>query len=196
MNKPTAIIYSTTDGHTRHICGVLQDHLQKSNHFVSLHAIEEFHKAPADFNSLIIGASVRYGRHSLMIQQFVRNNRQALAKVKTAFFSVNLVARKEGKNRAHNNPYLVKFLNEMKWQPDIADVFAGKLDYRRYSFWDRIMIKLIMKLTNGPTRTGEPVIYTSWERVKQFSDRLITAGFFGENASSLTENHSMFISPR
>lgn len=177
MNKPTAIIYSTTDGHTLKICQVLAAHLRKNNYPVFIYAIEDFHEHVEDFHSLIIGASVRYGKHSRLINEFIQNNRQALSNIKTAFFTVNLVARKEGKDIAENNPYLVKFLNQTKWQPDIIDVFAGKLDYSRYSFFDRIMIKIIMKLTKGPTKTDEPIVYTNWERVTQFGEKIKSAGF-------------------
>ena len=66
---------------------------------------------------------------------------------------MNLVARKDDKNTPDTNPYLKKFLETIGWTPDTLDVFAGILDYSKYSFFDRLMIRLIMKLTNGPTRT-------------------------------------------
>ena len=188
MNKSTAIIYSTTDGHTLKICQILAAHVRKDNCPVFFYAIEDFHERVEDFHSVIIGASVRYGKHSKLIREFIQKNRQALSTIKTAFFSVNLVARKEGKDIAENNPYLVKFLNEIKWQPDIVDVFAGKLDYRRYSFFDRIMVKLIMKLTNGPTKTDEPIVYTNWERVTQFGEKIMAAGFLHRAREAVSSN--------
>jgi menaquinone-dependent protoporphyrinogen oxidase len=42
------------------------------------------------------------------------------------------------------------------------------LDYKSYPFFDRIMIKLIMKMTKGPTKTDQPIEYTDWNRVKDF----------------------------
>jgi menaquinone-dependent protoporphyrinogen oxidase len=188
MNKPTAIIYSTTDGHTLKICQILATHLRKSNYPVFFYAIEDFHERVEDFHSLIIGASVRYGKHSRLINKFIQKNRQALSNIKTAFFSVNLVARKKEKDIAEYNPYLIKFLNETKWQPDIIDVFAGKLDYRRYSFFDRIMVKLIMKLTKGTTKTDEPIVYTNWERVKQFGEKIMAAGFLHRAREAVSSN--------
>lgn len=47
-------------------------------------------------------------------------------------------------------------------------VFAGKLDYPRYGFWDRQMIRLIMWMTGGPTDPHAVVDYTDWQQVEAF----------------------------
>lgn len=172
MNKPIGIIYSTVDGHTLKICEVLANHLREKNCCIDLYSIEQFNKQLSIFDSLVIGASVRYGHHNRLIEEFIVRNKIALARIKTAFFSVNLVARKEGKDSADNNPYLTKFLEKVNWQPDISEVFAGQLDYSRYSFLDKLMIKLIMKLTKGPTKTDGPIIFTNWKRVEQLAQKL------------------------
>jgi menaquinone-dependent protoporphyrinogen oxidase len=154
------------DRHTLKICEFVARYLIEKHCCVHVYSIEQFNRNPSDFDCLIIGASVRYGKHNHLIRDFILKNKKLLGTIKTAFFSVNLVARNEGKDRPDNNPYLIKFLHEINWQPDIAEVFAGQLDYSRYSFLDRLMIKLIMKLTKGPAKTNGPIIYTNRERVK------------------------------
>lgn len=172
MDKPIVIVYSTVDGHTLKICRVLADCLIEKHFDVQMFSIDQFKKQISGFSCVIIGASVRYGKHHRLIKEFILKNREELRTVKTAFFSVNLVARKEEKSRPENNPYLIKFLKEIDWKPDIAGVFAGQLDYSRYSFLDKLMIKLIMKLTHGPTKTKSPIVYTNWELVQQFAEKL------------------------
>jgi menaquinone-dependent protoporphyrinogen oxidase len=173
MDKPIGIIYSTVDGHTLKICKAIGVQLIDAGLRVQLHSIEQFDKRVTDFNSLIIGASVRYGKHNRLITEFILKNKESLNKIQTAFFSVNLVARKEEKSSPCNNPFLIKFLEEVKWHPDIVDVFAGQLDYSRYSFFDKLMVRLIMKFTNGPTKTDRPIIYTNWEKVRQFGENAL-----------------------
>ena len=56
--------------------------------------------------------------------------------------------------------------------PKIIDVFAGRLDYDSYSLLDRLMIKLIMKITKGPTKSDKPIEYTDWKRVEDFSMKI------------------------
>ncbi len=61
--------------------------------------------------------------------------------------SVNLVARKPEKRTPQTNSYTRKFLLNSPWQPQSCAVFAGALRYPRYSWYDRFMIRLIMKMT-------------------------------------------------
>ena len=48
-------------------------------------------------------------------------------------------------------------------------MFAGKLDYPRYGFFDRQMIRLIMWMTKGPTDPKAVVEFTDWAKVDAFA---------------------------
>lgn len=172
MEKKLGIIYSSVDGQTRKISEALLHQLQQHVE-ARLFSIEDFQEDVTEFDLLIIGASVRYGKHNIKIREFVSHNKESLGKITTAFFSVNLVARKEDKNSPETNPYLIKFLKEVDWKPDLPAVFAGKLDYKAYSFLDRLMIKLIMKFTHGPTRSDIAIEYTDWGRVRSFGELVL-----------------------
>jgi menaquinone-dependent protoporphyrinogen oxidase len=172
MKQRIGIIYPTVDGHTKKICKHLDGLLRQNQVKSELYAIETFNENLLDFDVLIIGASIRYGKHNKLVYNFIKEEKENLNKIRTAFFSVNLVARKENKNRPDTNPYLIKFIQEIKWKADILDVFAGKLDYKMYPFFDRLMIKLIMKITKGPTKSDVPIVYTDWQRVKEFSEKI------------------------
>ena len=173
MEEKIGIIYSTVDGQTKKICDYIVGVLDEKQIKAKLYSIDEFNANISDFNILIIGASIRYGKHNEKITKFISDHRDDLDKIKTGFFSVNLVARKPDKNLPDTNPYLIKFIEQIKWKPDVLDVFAGKLDYKAYPFFDRIMIKLIMKMTKGPTKTDEPIEYTDWKRVTEFSLKVL-----------------------
>ena len=84
------------------------------------------------------------------LYKFIRKNQGCLDKKNNAFFSVNVVARKPNKNTPETNPYLIKFMKQSVWQPKKLGVFAGKIDYPKYKFFDKYMIRLIMWITNGP----------------------------------------------
>jgi menaquinone-dependent protoporphyrinogen oxidase len=66
-----------------------------------------------------------------------------------------------------------RFLRRIPWQPEIAAVFAGKLDYPRYGALDRWLIRMIMRVTGGPTDPQTVVEFTDWDRVDAFAQRLI-----------------------
>lgn len=168
MKTKIGILYSTVDGQTLKICNVLQEILVEKGNEVELFSIEDFDKKVSDFDKFIIGASIRYGKHNSKIIDFIKQNKTDLDKTLNAFFSVNLVARKPEKATPETNPYYIKFLSEIDWIPNKSAVFAGKLDYQKYPFTDRIMIQLIMLMTKGPTNPKAKIEYTDWDKVKEF----------------------------
>jgi menaquinone-dependent protoporphyrinogen oxidase len=169
------IIYSTTDGQTRKICQRLQQVIEQQAHQVTVVSIlDEPQIDAAAFDKIVIGASVRYGKHSPLIVTFIEKNRLLLESKPNAFFSVNVVARKPEKSQPEHNPYLQKFLKRISWKPGELAVFAGKIDYPSYSFFDRLMIRLIMWMTKGPTDPKAVVEFTDWKQVESFG-RVISA---------------------
>ena len=163
------ILYSTTDGHTRKIANRLQQVIEQQGHQVTLVSINDESLVDLHtFDKIVIGASIRYGKHSPRITDFINRNKLLLDSKPSAFFSVNIVARKPEKNQPDTNPYLRKFLKQIAWQPRELAVFAGKLDYPKYSFFDRLMIRLIMFITNGPTDPKAVIEFTDWQQVESF----------------------------
>jgi menaquinone-dependent protoporphyrinogen oxidase len=168
------IIYATTDGQTRKISERLRQVIEQQAHQVTLVNVQDAGGIdPAPFDKIVIGASIRYGKHSPLIVDFIEKNRLLLESKPNAFFSVNVVARKPEKCRPENNPYLQKFLKRISWQPRQLTVFAGKIDYPSYRFLDRLVIRLIMVITKGPTDPTAVIEFTDWGQVETFG-RLIS----------------------
>jgi menaquinone-dependent protoporphyrinogen oxidase len=164
------LVHSTTDGHTIKISDVIINELTQAGHDVSQCSVTEVSADQLNnSDTIILGASIRYGKHQKSVYDFVTDNKSLLRTKKTAFFTVNVVARKENKNTPETNPYINKFLDEVEWQPDLKGVFAGKLNYPIYGPLDRFMIRLIMYITKGPTDTSKVYEFTNWESVKQFA---------------------------
>jgi len=163
------IIYATTDGQTRKISQRLQQVIEQHTHQVTAAPIEDAARLDlASFDKIVIGASIRYGKHSPLITGFIEKNRALLESRPNAFFSVNVVARKPEKCRPEDNPYLQKFLRRISWTPRELAVFAGKIDYPSYRPIDRFMIRLIMWMTKGPTDPMAVIEFTDWQQVESF----------------------------
>ena len=171
--KKTLIIYSTTDGQTKRICDRIIE-FSKRNSEITLCEIQ---KAPqidlTQYRKIVIGASIRYGKHNPLVYKFVKVNRDELEKKSTAFFTVNVVARKKEKNQPDTNPYMKKFLGLSGWQPDKLAVFAGRIDYPSYRFLDRLIIRFIMLITKGPTDTSQMHEFTDWNKVANFAKEVL-----------------------
>ena len=166
------IIYSTTDGQTKKICETIKNNsiYKKSTEIVNLN--EAFEKKIVKYDRVIIGASIRYGQHNPMVYRFIEKNKDALENRKSAFFSVNVVARKPEKSTPNTNPYIKKFLKNTNWRPSKLGVFAGKIDYPSLSLLNKTIIRFIMFITGGPTDIRNVYEFTNWEGVKIFSQEL------------------------
>ena len=145
----------------------------RSNFTVKLTDIQDIKGVKLDeLDIIILGASIRYGRHRSAVYNFIKDNKNLLLTKKTAFFTVNVVARKKEKSTVEANPYMQKFLKKTDWYPNHLAVFAGKIDYPSLKTTDRYIIKLIMWLTNGPTDTNGEYEFTNWTNVKEFAKEI------------------------
>ncbi len=162
-------LYSTTDGHTVEICKRMQAVIEREGEHVE---IRDLAATPSldglEFDKIVIGASIRYGKHQKVVNEFIARNRAVLEATTNALFSVNVVARKPEKNTPETNPYLQKFLGKIDWQPQHLGVFAGKIDYPSLGPFDRTMIRFIMWMTKGPTDPTQTVEFTDWAKVEDF----------------------------
>ena len=139
---------------------------------IDIVSLDNIKSIELDFYDLIIlGASIRYGKHKLEVSNFVLNNKEFLESKKTAFFSVNAVARKDNKNTPESNPYILKFLKQTNWKPDYVEVFAGKINYPKYNLIDKYIIRFIMWITKGPTNIKNVYEFTDWAKVDHFASK-------------------------
>ena len=166
------IIYSSTDGHTKTICERIINSLNEIDSAKLVSLKEAMKLDLSNFDKIIIGASIRYGKHSNELYKFIEKNKNILEQKQSVFFSVNVVARKPEKNTAETNPYIKKFLKISNWKPKNIRVFAGKVDYPNYNFFDKYVIKFIMFMTKGPTDTSKSYEFTEWSKVDDFAKEL------------------------
>ena len=166
------IIYSTTDGQTIKICERILSVIGDSNNTKIISVNNAKNENISRYKNIILGASIRYGKHKDELYEFIKSNCDCLIEADAAFFSVNVVARKPEKNTPATNPYVQKFLSLSEWQPTKIAVFAGKIDYPSYNFLDKFMIRLIMWITKGPTNTKNVYEFTNWDDVDNFAKKI------------------------
>ena len=167
--EKSLLIYSTVDGQTEAICKRMASCAKNTS--VDVMSISNV-KNLDDYKTIIVGASIRYGKYRNEVYNFINENLLVLESKKNAFFSVNVVARKPEKNSPDTNPYVIKFLEKINWKPKNIEVFAGKIDYPKYKFIDKYSIKFIMWVTKGPTDTSQSYEFTDWNKVEAFAENL------------------------
>ncbi len=169
-----ALYYATHDGQSRRIAEHIARRLAESGVIAApLNAAEP--TAPAGLAAasvIVLVAAVRYGKHLPEADRFLAAYGALASPPPLALASVNLTARKPEKTTATGNAYLRKTIARHRLTPALAVAFAGRLDYRRYSWRDRQIIRFIMLLTGGPTDPQTSIEYTSWPAVDEFAARI------------------------
>jgi len=168
----TLLLYSTVYGLSRTICERIQAILRQQGRAVDVAQLAGSDVDPAAYDAIVIGASVKHGKHHPTVLDFIRKHQALLESRPSALFSVNLVARKPNRNTPQTNPYLQRLLAQSPWKPKLLAVFAGELDYSRYSAVDKHMMRFVMWLNKGPTDFSTKVQFTDWKEVERFAAKV------------------------
>ena len=165
--RPIRIFIATRDGHSERIAQQIARHISSRGLEVLLHVLpsETPHEQTLDSSLVVVVAAVRYGRHLPEAEAFLALFNKNRSPPPLALVSVNLTARKEGRQSARDNPYLRKVIDRHELAPVVAFAVAGRLDYPKYRWFDRQMIRLIMAMTGGPTDGVSTIEYTNWAQV-------------------------------
>ena len=166
------IPYGTTEGQTAKISEYVADVIRDHDHEAYTVDIKgSGAPEPDDYDAVIVGASIHMGKHEDYVLDFVRENRDALERLPSAFFSVSLAA--------HDEPevaegYIEEFVQETGWRPGMVGLFAGALLYTQYGFIKRHLMKQITRHKGSPdTDTSRDYVYTEWENVKHFAEEFL-----------------------
>jgi menaquinone-dependent protoporphyrinogen oxidase len=166
------LFYATRDGQSRLVATRIASRLGEKGIDVPPCDLAQAMPQVADLASaplVAVVAAVRYGRHLKEAERLLDLFGRLSSPPPLVLASVNLTARKPGKDTVDGNAYLRKWIARHSLKPALATAIAGRLDYPRYGWFDRQMIRLIMKMTGGPTDPQARVEYTSWEAVDRFA---------------------------
>jgi menaquinone-dependent protoporphyrinogen oxidase len=173
-NRALSLYYATRDGQARRIAEHISRRLAERG-IAAPPRDAAATPAPAELvaaAAVVLIAAVRYGRHVPESDEFLNVYQSLTTAPPLALASVNLTARKPEKTTATGNAYLRKTIARHRLAPALATAFAGRLDYRRYRWRDRQIIRFIMLLTGGPTAADTCVEYTSWDTVDAFAAQI------------------------
>ncbi len=173
--KSILVLYFSRGGHTAKISRCIAERLQQLGRecdSMDLAAAEAENIDWQKYDAVVLGACVLYGTYDKSVFAFCSKHQQVLTEKGLSFFSVNVVARKPEKRIPENNKYLQKFIALSDWKPKDVKIIAGKVDYPSWGWLDSFMIRLIMKMTGGPTDPKTVIDYTDWEDVKRYAEYL------------------------
>ncbi|MGI9280600.1 MAG: menaquinone-dependent protoporphyrinogen IX dehydrogenase [Endozoicomonas sp.] len=174
MSK-VAMLFASREGQTQKIVERMRLIVTRAGHEVDLIHLEgPVTKVRLEhYDAFVLGSSVRYGRHHDYFCRFVEQNTTVLNSKPCYFFSVNLTARKANRSEPHQNSYLTKYLRYGSLRPDSVEVFAGAFKLSRYGFFQKQLLSLILKVSDGTAAPSEDREFTDWCRVIRFAERFV-----------------------
>jgi len=134
------------------------------------------------FEAAIVGSPIHAPRgFARSIVRFVREHRDWLDRIPSAFFSVGLaVLSKTSDGRAQTLAIVDDLMKETGWRPHRVELIAGALPYSKYNFLVRFVLRRISAAEGGDTDTSRDYEYTDWAAVDRFAAEMAGAGKVGE----------------
>lgn len=167
------VVYGTSHGQTAKVARYIADVRTAMGDTVTVADVESLPRglAPRDFDGVIVGSPILYGRHRRGVGRFVRGHRDALNGMPSAFFSVSGSAGSPLETeRAQARRCVDEFLRETGWHPGRAETIGGAMAYTRYSPLVRWITRRAAAKAGGPTDTSRDHEYTDWQQVRRFAE--------------------------
>jgi menaquinone-dependent protoporphyrinogen oxidase len=176
MTARILIVYGSRNGQTEKIASYMSDLFTARGATTIVVSVDPEPNGVAmqDFDGVIVGSPVYYGRHLRSVAQFVRAHREALNAMTSAFYSVSGSAgSRDDVEQTAARTGVNEFLNEVGWQPSHSAIFGGAMAYTKYNVLMRWLIKRIAQKKGGPTDTSRDHEVTDWQRVRQFVETFL-----------------------
>ena len=172
MSHHVLIAYYSHAGHTARIVRTLMETIVAEGHACDMIDMMEAVREGVDwsrYDIVIVGSPIVYGVYNKIVWQFCFKFQHILETKPNSFFNVTVVARSPLKATPEGNKYLQRFVARSPWKPRDLKCFAGKVDYPNWNWFERFMIRIIMKITDGPTDPSVSIDYTDYEDVRGYA---------------------------
>jgi menaquinone-dependent protoporphyrinogen oxidase len=163
------IVFASDHGQTHLIADTLAGHLRELGHGVEIaDARADGVPPPEDYDAVLMGSRVHFGRHAVEIVEYAVTHRHVLATMPTAMFSVSMAA--SGHNAGPDpEGYMETLFDATGWRPARFAAFAGGLPYRKYSPVMRLVMKWVSRRAGHTTDTSRDHEFTNWDAVSRFA---------------------------
>jgi menaquinone-dependent protoporphyrinogen oxidase len=188
--KPILILYATREGQTERIAAHIAAAVRARG--LEAQVVDVAKEAPAlelrDYSIIILAASVHMGKHEAEMVRFVKQHREALASVPTAFLSTSMTeaaatrgdhsAEERSEAHAEAERRLQEFFATTGFYAPAHRTIAGALLYTQYNWLLRMVMKHISKTEGVSTDTSHDHEYTDWLELDRFVSGLLSGELF------------------
>ena len=165
-------VFGTGEGQTEKIADSITEEFRVRGHKATTVNVAEMDSEldVDEFDAVLIGASVHYGRQQKSVRRWVKTNRDVLVRKPNGFFQVSGASgAKNEEGLAEATGYLDKFIDATNWQPDRIALFGGALRFSEYGFLKRALLKFIVRNQEFEMDESGDAELTDWESVVSFA---------------------------
>ncbi|HUN54735.1 MAG TPA: flavodoxin domain-containing protein [Smithella sp.] len=153
-NKPGAakilVAYATRAGSTAEIADAIGKKLAEGGARVDVMPVGKV-QSIGGYSAVVLGSAIRMGNTLPEMNDFADNHKDELREIPVAYFAVCMILRENTPKNQEKAYAYIKPLTEVVMPVDTA-VFAGKMDYSRLTFFEKLVIKYIVRVPEGDLR--------------------------------------------
>ncbi len=158
------IAYATKSGSCRECASLLSRELQRQE--VTVCDLANNHPNVSDYDTVIIGGNIRFGKLDRRVYRFIDSNKDKLLKMKSAFFICNGFSDDENVDSYFKKCFPCEVIEKSVHH----DTFGGELKPDKLHGIDKIIVKLILKANEENDEFAKPNILT--ESICRFADKI------------------------
>jgi menaquinone-dependent protoporphyrinogen oxidase len=170
------ILYATAHGHTERIVRAVEPVLVAAGHQVAMHRVDALPSGFTleEFDHAVLAAPIYYGKYPKPFTEYVGRVVAELNAMPSTFISVCGSAGRDASAKALQGArgYVARLLGTSGWNPRDVEIVAGEVAYTRYDFITRFVLRMISLAAGRSTDTSRDWVYTDWEALARFAERL------------------------
>jgi len=165
------VTYATGEGQTAKVARFIDDVLSEEGFEVTTRHVGDTGGLDlADFDGVLVGASVNNQRHQPEAIAFIEDHVEALEAMPAGFFQLSLAQTVPFDFGGDiEQEWVDAMVERTGWEPDLVGRFAGAVKYTQYNRLERLLFKLVARVTTGDTDTSRDYEYTDWAAVEAFA---------------------------
>jgi menaquinone-dependent protoporphyrinogen oxidase len=166
------VFYGSTHGHTRRVAEHIAARARAHGHDVSVSS-RLWRVRASSYDAIIVGGRVHGSAYPWRVTHFIRRNLRALQARPSAFYSVSLLQLARSPIQRSKTMTLPRWAAAKRgWNPDLIEVVAGALDWKRQYGRLAPLAKRMWRHTLGPELdvTLSQQTFTDWPSLDRFVD--------------------------
>ena len=147
MTKHILVTYATRAGSTAEVAREIARVLGMHDFVVDVKPIKEKPQL-SSYQAVVLGSAIRMAAWLPEALEFIQNNQEPLARLTAAIFTVHML--NTGADKASRQARQAYTIPVRELMTPVDEVFfAGKLDYARLSFFDRLIARALEEQTGS-----------------------------------------------